>query len=553
MVHRSPEETYGGADPRLLVLEAGAATALLVVSALGPARVASVLIAVAAALWLAPEMAGAVGISLPARSIADATGPVIVAVILVALCLRTGRVDARRDRPILAAVVVAVGAAAVAAVARLLVVDPFLQVDCWRACEHNPLLVLDGSWGAGVELVALVGAAGGALGAGALGLREHRLAPAAATADLAGWLLLGGLIAGLFVQPRGVTVATDDKAAVTVFVLVQLAALAWLAVLAWQAWRRWRLESRLAQLVDLLGNRSDPDMLVDSLREAVRDPGLRVAYWAPTHHRYVDIDGRVTAGAEPRPGERATTVVRHGQRVAAIVHSRRVDGHGLDRALGPALRLALENEQLRAAALAELAELERSRRRVVERGELERRRLERNLHDGAQQRAVSLALLVGMLARQPDARQTRSFRRAEALTRILVEELRRVARGIYPAVLSDAGLVGAVQDLAERSQDLPVAIDEFPTGRYPGTVESTAYLLVRAVIADARARGANTATVNGQHVDGTLRISVEDDATAPSELMSIEFADQVGALGGTMVNDGTPGRRRVEVVLPCGS
>jgi signal transduction histidine kinase len=291
-------------------------------------------------------------------------------------------------------------------------------------------------------------------------------------------------------------------------------------------------------------------MLTDSLRNAVREPGLRLAYWAPTRQSYVDTGGRPTTSAEPGPGERVTAIVRRGQTIAAIVHSRRVDGPRLERALGPALRLALENTQLRAAALAELDELSRSRTRVVERGELERRRLERNLHDGAQQRVMALALLVRVLAGSSAVDQ-KAGRRAEALTRTLVEELRRVARGIYPAVLADAGLVGAVVDLAERSGDFPVVVGEFPEGRHPGTVETTAYLVIRAGIADARGRGATSVTVAGAHFDGTLRVSVEDDASSAPDSVVTELADQVGALGGTLVMNGTAGRRRAEVVLPC--
>ena len=148
----------------------------------------------------------------------------------------------------------------------------------------------------------------------------------------------------------------------------------------------------------------------------------------------------------------------------------------------------------------------------MERAELERRRLERNLHDGAQQRAVSLALLVRLLVDRLRA-TTRSQRsRAEALTRTLVEELRRVARGIYPAVLADAGLIGAVMDLAEQLERPPGRRRGSPRGSVPGHDRETAYLVVRAGIADARSRGATSATVNGRSVDGTLRVGVEDDA-----------------------------------------
>ena len=549
IVYRSPEATYGGADPRLLVLEAGAAAALLLVAALGPPRAASILLAIVGGVWLVPEIAGAVGVSLLVRTVADTIAFLIAAILLGALVLRAGPVDARARRALLVSVVGAV----VASLARLLLVDPFEDVDCWRTCEHNPLLAGDaGGVGAAVELVALLGLAFGVLWAASLVLRAHPRGPAAPAA-LAGWLLLGGFVVSLFVRPREVSVATEDVIAVTLFVVVQLAAMAWLAAAVWEIWLRWRLESRLAHLVDLLGSTADPEVLARSLRSAVRDPGLRLAYWAASRECYVDAAGHPTTLVEPGPGERLTTVVRRGQIIAAVVHSRRVDGARLERALGPAIRLALENTQLRAAALAELNELTTSRTRVVEQGELERRRLERNLHDGAQQRAVSLSLLVRLLVDRSPAIDQNAAQRAEALTRTLIEELRRVARGIYPTVLADAGLTGAIVDLAERSSDFPIVVEDLPQARYPGTVETTAFLVVRAGILDAHVRGATSATVNGTQLDGTLRVGVQDDASPVPELVVTEFDDQVGALGGTLMVSGAPGCRRIEVTLPCGS
>jgi signal transduction histidine kinase len=132
----------------------------------------------------------------------------------------------------------------------------------------------------------------------------------------------------------------------------------------------------------------------------------------------------------------------------------------------------------------------------------------------------------------------------------VAEELRRVARGIYPAVLADAGLVGALVDLAEDSVDLPVIVEDFPDSRYPGLVESTAYAVVRAAIANARDREATEVCVEGVQGDGVLRVLIHDDGAA-TPVVGTQVADQVRAIGGTLVLDGTPGRRRVEVVLPC--
>lgn len=554
ILDRSPRATYGGGDPRLLGLEVAAAVALLLIAAAGRAGSATVLLAAVGAAWLAPEVAGADGLPLPARTWADTTGPFLAAALLTGLVLRSGPLSPR-VRP---AVLVAGLGATVAALARVLLVDPFDQVDCWRTCEHNPLRITEGGFGEPVEMVGLLGLAVG------VGWSAMILLPGpfrgedrwtGNRSDLVGWFVLGAFVASLFAPPTA-SVSRDDVAVVG-FVVVQVAVVAWLAAHGLESFARWRLESRLAHLVDLLGGSSDPEVLANSLRRAVRDPSVRLAYWAGSRQTYVDSEGRPTSVADPGPGETVTGVVREGRRVAAIVHTRRVGAASLERALGPALRLALENAQLRAAALAELRELTDSRARVVERAALERRRLERNLHDGAQQRAVSLALLVRVFCAGASPADQEAGRRARALTRTLIEELRRVARGIYPAILADAGLAGAVLDLAERSHDLPVVVDELPGGRFPGPVETTAFLVVRARIADSRSRGAGSASVAARQVDGALLIRVEDDAlddASPHPFATApDLADQVSALGGTLRVESAPGRRCAEVVLPCGS
>lgn len=554
ILDRSRSATYGGADPRLLGLEVGAAIALLLISAVGQAGVATLLLAVVGAAWLGPELAGADGVSLPARTLADAIGPLLAVALLIALVLRSGAACARAR---LAVLIAGVGAA-VAVGARVFLVDPFDQVACWRTCEHNPLRVTEASLGEPVETIGLLGLAVGVCWSAVILLPGPFRGAERWTgnrSDLVGWFALGAVVASLLAPPT-VSVSRDDVA-VGAFVVVQVAVVGWLGALGLESWARWRLESRLAHLVDLLGGSSDPEVLTSSLRGAVRDPGVRLAYWAGSRQAYVDGAGRPTSVADVGPGQMVTVVVREGHTVAAIVHSRRVGAARLERALGPALRLALENAQLRAASLAELSELTDSRTRVVERAALERWRLERNLHDGAQQRAVSLALLVRVFCAGASPVDEEAGRRAAALTRTLIEELRRVARGIYPAILADAGLAGALLDLAERSQDLPVVANELPDGRFPGAVETTAFLVVRAGLADSRSRGARSASVAARQVDGVLLIRVEDDAaddTSPRPFATApELSDQVSALGGTVRVASAPGRRCAEVVLPCGS
>src|SRR5205814_7347913 len=135
--------------------------------------------------------------------------------------------------------------------------------------------------------------------------------------------------------------------------------------------------------------------------------------------------------------------------------------------------------------------------------------LERNLHDGAQQCVVSLSLLLNLVrSRARKGAELDLAVRAEALTRSTLEELRRVARGIYPAVLSDDGLAGAVLDLAESSTDVAIRVRQVPAGRYNGTVETTAYLVVAAAAADARSRSATTLSVSATDRDGVLVVDI---------------------------------------------
>ena len=354
LVNRSSETTYGGADHRLLYLEVAAACALLTVSALGVPRAAT-LTAFVGATWLVPELAGATEVPLVARTVADAFSALLPGLTLATVALRAPQI-ARIRGP----VVVTITGGCVAAVARLLLVDPFLEVDCWRTCDHNPLLIGDGTSGVTGELAGLLvvslGVWWAALEFAAGTVRARADVPMSAEAA-APVLLAVTLVAGLWARSDSGSWATTTYAGAS-FVVAQLAALAWLAATVWTQWRRSRLACRLVRDVDLLRTRTDPATLTRSLRAAARDPDLGITYWAPARETYVDADGQqVTA----RPAPRVTTVTRHGQPIARLQHSSHVDGAGLERALGPTMRLVLENEQLRAAALAELDELSAAR------------------------------------------------------------------------------------------------------------------------------------------------------------------------------------------------
>ena len=547
MAEGFPSTTYGGSSPALLLSEVAASVALLTVASLQRPVGAALPIAVVGAVWTIPEVAGWTSGPAVVSTAADAATRALPALVGVGLLAR--RAPGRAGRLAIAAMA---SGGLVAAASRLLLVDPFLDADCWRRCDPNPLLI-SGTAGAGpwLEAAGIAFVAAGAVVAGTVSVvrgssrllgRRAELGCAAAVA--------GGMSAATvlrLVRPE----LPDDPAYLATFVVAQAGAVVLAVLVLRERAVQWRLRRRLTRLAGALESAPAPGTLAAALRAAVGDPGLQVLYWAPARDRYVDATG-VSAGVGGG-GQRVTLVQRRGRPVAALSHSAAVDGGRVDRALGAAMRLALENEQLRAAALAELRELTLSRARIVERGQLERRRLERNLHDGAQQRVVSLALLVRMLASRLDGGGGELAARAESLTRATVEELRRVARGIYPAVLADTGLAGAVLDLAESSTDLPVALDRLPGGRYTGPVEATAYLVVAAAVAEARRCGATHARICADEQAGLLLIKVRDDAAPGSRPSVVDLADQVQALGGEVAVEPADDGTRVRLELPCAS
>ena len=298
-----------------------------------------------------------------------------------------------------------------------------------------------------------------------------------------------------------------------------------------------------------------PGEVRDALARALHDNSLQVAYWLPMRRLYVDDAGRPVE--LPEDGRAVTKL----DDVAAIVHDPELDP-GLVEAAGAAARLALHNARLQADVSAQLAKVQESRRRIVTAGDEERRKIERDLHDGAQQRLVALALELRIAQRQfgrADPELERVLGGAVSELQVAVEELRELARGVHPAVLSEEGLPGALMSLAARTP-LPVQIEATPVERLPGEIEAAAYFVACEAIANAvKHAHATQIRVSAQRRNGTLVIEVEDDGVggarengSGSGLRGL--VDRVEAHGGTLRIDSEPGAgTRVIGELPCAS
>jgi len=245
-------------------------------------------------------------------------------------------------------------------------------------------------------------------------------------------MLAALLVAGAFQLPgfENIRLAT--------FAVAGLAPLAFLAGLLDARFAKAGVGAFLVQL------QADPTPdLRQLLAQALRDPTLSLIYWLPQYGSWADQEGNPTALPGPDSGRRVTLVRQNGEPVAALVYDATLgEEPELLEAVSAAAAIALENGRLEAELRARLQELHDSRTRVVEAHQNERRRLERNLHDGAQQRLVALALELGLLAEKADtdpATQAR-LRRARGEVAQSLDELRDVARGLHPAVVSGHGL-----------------------------------------------------------------------------------------------------------------
>jgi signal transduction histidine kinase len=318
------------------------------------------------------------------------------------------------------------------------------------------------------------------------------------------------------------------------------------------------VRSSVGELVVEL-ERTPPEGLRDALARGLGDPTLEVAFWLPERGGYGDRSGRPFA--LPVDGaDRAVTWLEHeGEPLAALVHDPSLlEEPELIQAAAAAARLALENARLGAELHAQLDRVKESRARIVAATDAERRRIERDIHDGAQQRLVALALELRSAERgaTTDPEMRRMLGSAVDQLQAAVEELRELARGVHPAILTEDGLAAALESLVVRAP-LPVSLDGAPDRRFSAEVEATAYFVACEGLANVvKHAGASAATVAARRDGDVLLVEVVDNgvgAAAQNGGSGLSgLADRVETLGGRLrVESPAGGGTRLVAEIPC--
>jgi signal transduction histidine kinase len=299
-----------------------------------------------------------------------------------------------------------------------------------------------------------------------------------------------------------------------------------------------------------------PGRLRDTLARALGDSTLQLAL--KDGDGFTDTSGLAVDPAQPDPGRAVVPLT--GEQEAVLVYDAGLELEPqLIRLTAAAASMALEHSRLQAEVQAQLELVRASRARIVEAGDTERRRLERDLHDGAQQRLVTLTLALGMARSRVagvDPELEALIEAAGKEAKEALTELRELARGIHPAVLTETGLAGAIQALVERSPAV-VTITEVPRERFPAVIEATAYFVVSEALANvAKHARAGAAQVSIRRLPGRLAVRVSDDGAGGARLERgsglAGLADRVASAGGVLRVDSPPGAgTRLEADIPC--
>ncbi|MEV6489219.1 histidine kinase [Actinoplanes sp. NPDC051633] len=545
------ETTYAGASavPAAAFLTAGVglvAAGWLAVRVMGTGWLSSLCVA-ASVTWLSPALIGWEDGPSAARTAGMIAAPFLVPVLAhLVVAAPTGAIGGGVRRGMVASAYLIT---ATASIGHTITWDPFRDQYCWSNCTDNALLLAGNSRLTRAAELGWLGAVV-AIGAVILVTAAWRLTTATPVARSAAWPIiapaaLGSVAEAAYAAVRLGTPQEDPgRDLFAAIFLIRAAALTALAVgVAWFLWQRHLRNAALVSLVSELGEPAGAGSLQTTLARSIGDPTLTVAYWLPETQRYVDRSGHLVHPVAGR--DRASTaIVRDGVELAVVSHERDIlDHRALRRRIGSAALLAIDNDRLAAELLAHLDDLGASQRRIVTAADEARRRIERDLHDGAQQRLLAVLYELRLAASDPGLEEDEraALDASIAATHRLLADLRELAHGIFPAVLEESGLEAALWTLADQATT-NLHIGAMPDRRLPAATEQAAYLVVVETLAGSA--DASSLTVSAHRHDDQLRLCIDGAAVPPSQYV----LDRVGAADGIV-------RHRagaLQLEIPCG-
>jgi signal transduction histidine kinase len=305
----------------------------------------------------------------------------------------------------------------------------------------------------------------------------------------------------------------------------------------------------VGQIFAAIPDLATPAQVQAALRDILNDPGLELYWWDWERDVYVDVDGADAVAVEA-PGRAVTPVDYETRKIGLIAHAARLlEMPGFLGFFVPMMRIAMERDRLHRDLVAKLGQLKASRLRIMEAADEERRRLERNLHDGAQQRLIAARLdLRGLETRvERDPALAPLARRAGEALDGAIEDLRELARGLHPPLLAQRGLEAAIRAGAARSS-LPVELDLHLEAGLPHAVEAAAYYVCAEAVTNAMKHAqASTVWLSVAHEGGWLTIEIRDDGVGGAGFDCEEatglggLRDRIEALDGTLELDSPPG------------
>jgi signal transduction histidine kinase len=395
-----------------------------------------------------------------------------------------------------------------------------------------------------------------ALGVAGLLILQRWLAASPAARYLLGPVLPAGAVAALVplyglwypLSQLGVIAPLPEDFTVPVFwVTNAVRALVPIAMLA-GILRQRGSRAALADAIAVVGPTASSNDLEVALAGALGDPSLQVLTWDDAAAGYVDGSGVSTPLPKPSGTTVATLVPGHDGPLAALVHDRALAEDPTLLAIAAAVtRLVIDNGRLSRELQRQLDEVRASRARIVEAGDAERRRIERDLHDGVQQRLLALALSLRRAGSQATGDPALA---ADALSRGadealgVVADVRELAQGIHPAVLTEAGLPAALRALADRSP-VPVALElDLDGTSAPGPIETAYFVASEALANVVKHASASSVRLSASAREGAIHISIEDDGRGGADpggagLRGLD--DRLAAVGGTLIVSDRPG------------